>query len=614
MVVLSLSTFAQEVPAVLMNIQADETGALTFVKNGIAHEEVIRGDYRLDDVIPVVEGYEEGLRFQFGKSFQSGLMEFGFIPYDESTYALPVYFKRSIVVQEGRAELPIAKWLSGKYDMVGWEENGRGRIGYRLSTLRGELVYDGIVNFEGKGPFEAAPALIEGPFVQKLQHDRVTIFFRTDQKVIPTVQCGPQLKEGTEESRTHEITFTDLRPSENYTYKIILGGFEHTYSFRTAPESGSREPFRFAYASDSRNGSGRGERNLWGVNYYIVKRIFALARSREAAFVQFSGDLVDGYLSDEQAMRLQYANWKRAVEPFCNAMPFYAAMGNHESYGHIFAHPEKGYGQAVDRFPYATESGEALFASEFCNPENGPESEDGSKLDPNKKQTDFPPYKETVFHYRYGNVAMVVLNSNYLYSTSQSALQHSGGNPHAYIMDNQLEWFESTMRALEKDDDIDHVFLTLHTPFFPNGGHVKDDMWYGGSNATRPIIAGEKAKKGIIERRDELLEIFVNKSTKGRAILTGDEHNYCKTQIGPDTPIYPDDWEEKKIALKRTIYQINNGAAGAPYYAQEETPWTPYTSGFSTQNALVFIEVDGKELQVEVYNPDTLEKLESFAL
>ena len=199
-------------------------------------------------------------------------------------------------------------------------------------------------------------------------------------------------------------------------------------------------------------------------------------------------------------------------------------------------------------------------------------------------------------------------------SPSKETIPEIGGGLHGYIMDNQLKWVKKTIKSLEKDADIDHIFITEHTPFFPNGGHVQDDMWYFGNNEKRPWVAGKPLKKGIIERRDELLDIFVNESSKVVAILTGDEHNYCKTEIGPETKIYKDDYEGKKLELSRTIYQVNNGAAGAPYYAQEQTPWTPFTSGFTTQNALVFFHVEGKKISLEVMNPDTLEQVDVLEL
>jgi len=92
------------------------------------------------------------------------------------------------------------------------------------------------------------------------------------------------------------------------------------------------------------------------------------------------------------------------------------------------------------------------------------------------------------------------------------------------------------------------------------------------------------------------------------------EHNYARTEIGPSTTIHPANYTLEKVVLNRTIYQINNGAAGAPYYAQDETPWTPFVSGFTTQNALVFFHVDGKKLNMEVVNPDTLEKFDEMEM
>jgi len=46
----------------------------------------------------------------------------------------------------------------------------------------------------------------------------------------------------------------------------------------------------------------------------------------------------------------------------------------------------------------------------------------------------------------------------------------------------------------------------------------------------------------------------------------------------------------------------------------EKTPWAKSVSGFTAQNALVFFRVDGKEVLVEVYNPDTLEMVDQFQL
>jgi phosphodiesterase/alkaline phosphatase D-like protein len=144
---------------------------------------------------------------------------------------------------------------------------------------------------------------------------------------------------------------------------------------------------------------------------------------------------------------------------------------------------------------------------------------------------------------------MIVLNSNYLYTPKANLIKEIGGNAHGYIMDNQLEWLKNELKRFEDDKNIDHVFVTIHTPAFPNGGHSNNDMWYKGNNIIRPYIAGKAAEKGILERRDEFIDLLVNKSTKFRVLLTGDEHNYSRLTVTNETDIYPQGFEGKRLKL-----------------------------------------------------------------
>ena len=289
-------------------------------------------------------------------------------------------------------------------------------------------------------------------------------------------------------------------------------------------------------------------------------------------------------------------------------------MGNHEAFGHVFTDEEGNYKAFIDGFPYDTYSAESVFAENFINPENGPDTEDDNKYDPNPNRTDFPSYKENVFHYTYGNVAMIVLNSDYWYAPSVSNQPATSGGLHGYFLDNQMKWLREVISEFEKDTDIDHVFVTQHTPIFPNGGHSEDDMWYSGDNSKRPYIDGEPVEKGIIERRDEYLDILINESEKVVAVLTGDEHNYNWLKLTPEVPIYPEDYSPDKLEISRPIYQINNGAAGAPYYGQEILPWSDYTRSFSVENALCLFYVEGDSITMKVYNPDTLNLIDEVEL
>jgi len=568
--------------------------------------------YTLTQMIGAPQGTKDGLAFNFQDTTLNGIMYYGFINYQDSRYPQPVYFKTVAKIKKGKAKINLLA-MGGKYDMIDWEDTGYGAIGYRVLNERGQIIYIGHLNFSGKGPFRVGQTLTEGPFINLLTPQGATISFKTLTKEKCRITVHNQTFSDPQAAIKHEIRIGGLEPDKAYSYTVHFGGQTQSYSFHTAPQPGSRRPFLFAYASDSRSGRGGGERDVYGVNFYMMKKIMALNSFKKVAFMQFTGDLVNGYLSNGAEMDLQMANWKRSIEPFAHYFPVIAAMGNHEALIYSFSDKEK-HRYEIDRFPFARYSAETVFSRNFVNPLNGPLSEDGAPYDPDPQKTDFPSYKENAFYYIYDNVAVIALNSNYWYAPS---LKHSpllGGNLHAYIMDQQLKWLKHTLNKLEKDTRIDHIFITEHTPFFPNGGHGSNDMWYGGSNKYRPVVAGKAVTKGIIQRRDQLLDLLVNQSQKVRAILTGDEHNYCRTEIGPQTPIYPKKYTLPKLKLQRAIWQINNGSAGAPYYAQEKLPWSDWTQNFTTQNVVVYFHINGRSLRVEVRNPDTLEPVDEMVL
>jgi 3',5'-cyclic AMP phosphodiesterase CpdA len=601
------------IPSVYTNITYSEKQGYVFKWNEQLLPE-IKSDriHKLSGAMGNPVGTAEGFDFDFQSADINGTLYFGFIDFETSRYAQAVFFKRPVKIENGKAKINILQ-LAGKYDMIAWKETGKGRLGYRVELDNGIIYYDGVLAFEYHDKFKAVPAIVEGPILQMLTDSSVVIKFKTNLETTCKLFIDGQKKEALKATKEFEFSIEDLSSGNKYEYRIECGGFAYNYDLKTAPKNGSRSRFTFAYASDSRAGNGGGERHIWGTNGYIIKKSLALALQQKAVFMQFTGDLINGYSPSVDDMKLQYANFKKVISPFAPYMPFYVGIGNHEVVERRFPYAETG-GIRVDRFPFKTESMEALFAMEFANHKNGPQSEDGMPYDPNPDKIDFPTYQENVYYYTYDNIAMIVLSSEYLYTPSLTAVPETSGGLHGYMMDGQLQWLEKTLEMFEEDENIDHVFVTQHTPAFPNGGHVDDAMWYSGDNSYRTIIAGKPLEKGIIEQRDIYLDLLVNKSSKVKAILTGDEHNYCKTRISEEMPRYPENWEFAKLKLNRSIYQINNGACGAPYYAQEVTPWTEHVSGFSTQNALVLLDVEGKNIEVRVLNPDTLEEIESYNL
>lgn len=603
-----------EIPKSYSNIFVDDTGNIYFQQPGSTGRiyacdipEFRYSEFQIDPV-----GTDAGLDFDFKAPGFQGLIYYGLISEKGVNYPQPVFFKKPAAIINGKATIPMAA-LRGKYDFTNWEESGETMLGYRIVFDDGSLIYDGRVRLEGSFPFKTGITIIDGPYLNQLQSNSAIISFTTNFECKASVEINDETFKSKKKSDTHEILITGLQANTNYDYTVHADNYVRNSRFKTAPEKGSRQAFTFAFASDSRAGKGGGERNLYGTNAYIVKKMAALTLANGADFMQYTGDMINGYATDRQYMLLQYQNFKRAIEPFAHRIPFVLGVGNHEALNINFLDEGK-LVASVDKFPWQTESTESVFAEIVTNPIGTLKSEDGSKYDPDPKTIDFPSYEESVFSYTYGNMAMIVLNSNYWYAPKHTAIPFTSGNPHGYIMDNQLEWFNETIQELENDADIDHIFVTIHTPAFPNGGHANNDMWYFGNNDIRPYIAGIPVEKGIIERRDEFLDIMINQSTKTVALLCGDEHNYSRLKIDAQTILYPEDYPHPKLNISRTFWQLTNGAAGAPYYAQEQLPWSEDVEKFSTLYALIFFHIDGDKISIEVLNPDTLEEIESVDL
>ena len=96
-----------------------------------------------------------------------------------------------------------------------------------------------------------------------------------------------------------------------------------------------------------------------------------LSVDKNSAFIQYTGDLIDGYAGNADDFIFQLTNFKHATEPVSHYIPFYTAMGNHESVCYYFEN-----NISIPNFPVMRESAEVNFAKIFVNPENGPISED----------------------------------------------------------------------------------------------------------------------------------------------------------------------------------------------------------------------------------------------
>ncbi len=611
-----LLLFSQDIPKVYKNIFYDAQLKNYYIKKPSdsikLYADTNKSAYRLPYFTAIPQPYDSGFILNSTTTF-SGNVLFGLID-TKNTLQKVVYSRSLYAVHNGVARLNIVKALSDLLDITNWKKSGKGKIGYRYFSNSGSIIFDGSFVFDYKNKqFSLDTCFAENPSVCKVTDHSATIRFTTNFPVKPFISITNMSQQKTftgTYGTVHEIELTGLQSDTPYHYLIQMGDYSERASFKTFPAEGAQTPFVFGYASDCRSGQGGNERAIMGVNSFVMSRIAALLVYENARFAQITGDLITGYTSDEQRTNLEYQSYKNSIAPWSRQIPFYMGMGNHESVAMQF----KPWTYAVDKFPFNVCSQEKIFADNFVNPENGPTSEDGSKLDPDPQTTDFPSYSENVYYYTCGNVAMIVLNSEYLYNNNEDDISALGGNIHGYIMDNQMLWLSETLIKLENNKSIDHIFVSFHAPALPNGGHVSDAMYYKCNDEMRPIIGNKTAEIGIVQRRDELLNLLINKTTKVDAILVGDEHNYSRTLISPETNLYDTTYNGFHLKLNRSIWQITNGAAGAPYYAKENAPWSASVEKFAVQYALCLFYVDGKQISMKVVNPETLETIEEIKI
>jgi hypothetical protein len=414
---------------------------------------------------------------------------------------------------------------------------------------------------------------------------------------------------GSGQMTRHEIEVRGLRPDAEYRYRAvaIVGGdtaMTPWLTFRSAPAKGKGSVV-FAYAGDGRASTGGGEYEYSGVNRQVGAQIARQVRRMGASFLLFGGDLVAGYTNSMDEFRMELMAFRESYGPLLQAIPLYSAIGNHEALLNFYNDGSR-RGFALDRWPYATESTEAVFAGEFVQPANGPASLPGR-----------PPYDELVFSFHYGPVKVIVLDNNYWF-TSHDRIPEFGGSPEGYILPEQMEWLHKELAAASKDPAVKHIVVMAQEPVFPAGGHVSDAMWHGGNNNRRAyqVEGGKSAPlgSGMIDVRNQLWTLLSGEP-KVALVLGSDEHNYQRFLIDRTTPVgipAQDDRNGNGIlddgvfspnpAFRYPTWFVISGGAGAPYYTREEAPWSGASKCFTPQTNFLLISADERTIGFRVYS------------
>ncbi len=536
-------------------------------------------------------------------------------------------FRKSSSIVNGTGTLRISDFFKAKYNANNWPE-GQGwemtpTIGYRLDLWRMDGAdiehlgfYNSLASFARSGDeYTPLTTILQGPFLSMVNSDdptSVIITWDTDRACRGSVTVARNKKmnkaftvDESSDGAEHAVEVSGLRPDTRYFYFVSCetSGAGQTvsnrYEFRTAPKAG-RGRVGIAFAGDSREGVGGGERTCMGVNFKILNWIAQDAYRKEADLMIFGGDLVNGYTTDTEDFKLQLTGWKQAVSGFWRSHPVYPGMGNHETLLNTFDDGSH-YGLSMDKWPYETSSAETVFADMFYNPENGPEPSDSRR----------PTYMENVYSFQYGPVFIISFNNNYWW-TSNGQVPAYGGSPEGYIMPDQLEWIEQELEKAENNHTVKYVLLYAQEPVWPCGGHVKDAMWWRGNNNIRAYSLNEDtgevepAGPGIIEVRNRFWKA-VSSSSKVAAVLGADEHEYYRLLIDDKTPVgLPgDDMDGDGILDQYSAnpdfvyptYFVTSGTGGAPYYSREDTPWEPDV--LTSQHGYTLIEADDYKISLK---------------
>jgi Calcineurin-like phosphoesterase len=564
-----------------------------------------------------------GLLIDLGDTTLYGRVYSGQADFDESQTDFPeTRYRFGADIVKGRGSIPLRAYFDqrSRSNANGWVD--RGVVGYRLELTRTKNakpvqlgIFDSRVHFKKHGKkFVPMVTILEPPMVGLICSDHpdwMVINFSTDRPATGKIQVeGGRVYGKEEKSETFEIRLDGLKPSSSYRYRALaIEGPDTAVTpwlhFHTAPFKGD-ETVVFAYAGDGRAAAGGGEYEYVGVNRAVGSRIAEQVFRKGASFLLFGGDMFSGYINSVDEYEMEWMAFRESYGPLFRSIPLYGAVGNHEALFNAYNDStSRGY-FVLDKWPYDTQSAEAILAQSLINPNNGPKAQPG-----------FPPYDETAFTFQFGVVKVLVINNDY-WNTSYNRITQFGGSPEGYVFPEQVEWVRSEVRRADEDPTVRYIIILCHEPFFPGGGHVGDAMWTNGNNNTRAYGMVDGSLKplgpGLIEVRNQLWEIFAQ-SPKVAAVLGSDEHNYQRSLITRETPVgipAKDDKNGNGIlddglfspnpAFKNPVWFLISGGAGAPYYTKEPAPWSGSSKFFTPQANYIIFRAGESRIGIEVYS------------
>lgn len=533
-------------------------------------------------IAPEVEVAKDGkvtVRWETEHRCVAPKVSFG-LDFEEDPFGEPSYRQR--VSAKGSSRSHVAETTLKSIEEIARGTTFNGKVFYRATCFdldskvwldTGDCVFR-YVGGEGSYPASRGVAIIEGPIVANVTSNSALVRWVTDMPSVGRVRVGERAIQDGAAGKEHEVVVSNLQPDTPHIYRVETwtDGTDllrtRLYSFRTAPEpppSAGDAGFAFAVFSDTRSHdySPVSIQALNGVNAQTLRQIALGAFRKDVRFAVVPGDLIYGTTSDAHKAELQLRSWKKAVGPIAHYIPFYTGIGNHDAEIYDYQVVER---KRIRVPKKGRDAAEEIFRREMTNPTNGPELREGS--------TD-PTYCENVYSFDYGNSHFVMLNNDY-----KAIAPLSGESERGKIVGSQLEWLQSDLKsATERGHE--HIFVFIHEPAFPNGGHLDDSMYYNGNEA-------------YVKPRDEFWRLLCQPRPGGVvAVFCGHEHNYSRMLV------------DRRIdeSFSRPIWQIVTGGGGAPCHSQDKPPWREHVEAFSPRHHYCIVSVAGRKVQLGVYDP-----------
>ena len=265
------------IPAVLSGLSYNAEGKLILSANGHQFVDLAKKDmYPLSQMTGNPTGDETGIQLDINMPEFNGTVAYG--PYIETgEYPTVAFLPKDVKMKDGKALLEIKKVFVKSTDFFKLAEKGKGILGYRIMDSEGRIIYEGRIAFQGKGPYQVLPTIIQGPMVNNLEASGCVLSYETQVPVRTSVTVDGKVFSDDNASTHHELSITGLQPATQYSYTVAYGDRTDTHSFQTAPKEGSRKPFTFAFASANRATTGGGERDFGGTNYASTRAVMAAA-------------------------------------------------------------------------------------------------------------------------------------------------------------------------------------------------------------------------------------------------------------------------------------------------------------------------------------------------